>query len=528
MNTIGKAIYVISCTCWLNWLNLYNGFENKKLSLCNENIFSILIMFKIKLNEHQLFIKNTILLAFSSIISALVNILVISHLSDVLLVEGFGRYNFLLTYSNYFLLLTSLGTDIVALRRIAADKTKVKEIYGALVPLKLTLSISVFILMLVPMLVNEKISSYGWILVIFSSTVLASPFSAQCIFESNKRLEFPSIITILSQIVHFILVFLFVKQPDDLIIAAIIIVFKNAIVVLSHNFIYLRLFKTYRWNFDFELWKNFLKSGLVIGLIQMSVMLLHYFDVFMLNFMKGEIEVGLYSAAYRAMFMILTMIAIINNLMNTLLFESYGSHPETFKSRFEEYFKFSIIIGFGITVGSILMAIPYLNLFYDLVVYKESIRCFQILMFSFLFMMICIPLHSGMLAAHKEQLTLKIILFQLLCNITGNWLLIPKYGIMGSAFSTVLSVLVGFPLYLIFFKNILPIKVFKNILMAAFSVIPMAVYLYFSPVSTHYIIKCLIGMAIMGASVIILRIYTLKELIHLKDILLSFDKKQRV
>lgn len=481
-------------------------------------------MLNIKLNEFQRLIKNTFFLVFSSVFSAIINILVISHLSDVLLVEGFGRYNFLLTYSNYFLLLTSLGTDIVAIRLISADRTRVKEVYGALVPLKLILSITVFILMLIPMLVNEKLSSYGWILVIFSSTVLASPFSAQCVFESNKKLEFPSIVTILSQAAHFILVILFVQKPDDLINAAMIILFKNALNVSSHTFIYIRLFKPYRWNFDIGLWKTFIKSGLVIGLIQVSVMLLHYFDVFMLNFMKSETEVGLYSAAYRAMFMILTMVAIINNLMNTLLFESYGSRIEIFKSRFAEYSKFSTVIGFGIAVGFIFLARPYLSLFYDMTAYKESIPCFQILMFSFLFMMISIPLHSGMLAAHQEKLTLKIILVQLLGNITGNWVLIPKYGIMGSAFSTVLSELIGFPLYVIFFKRILPMRFLKNILMALFSVIPMAVYLYFSPLAAHYVINGVIGLVILGASVLVLRVYTVKELIHLKNVLLSFDK----
>lgn len=482
-------------------------------------------MFRIKLNEHQRFVKNIIFLSFSSVFTALFNIMVIAHLSDVLLVEGFGRYNFLLTYSNYFILLTSLGTDIVALRRMAADKSKTAEIYGALVPLKLVLSLSVFILMLTPMLVNEKLSSYGWILVVFSSTVLASPFSAQCVFEANKQLEFPSIITVLSLAAHLFLVIYFVRKPDDLLIAAVILVSKNMIVVFSHTIIYLKLYKTYRWYVNIGLWKYFINTGLVIGLIQVSVMLLHYFDVFMLNFMKGEAEVGLYSAAYRAMFMILTLIAILNNLMSTLLFESYDTQPGTFKSRFREYSKFSFILGFVICVGAVFTAKPYLSLFYDITVYTESIDCFRILMGSFLIMLICIPLHTAMLAAHQEKLILKIILFQLACNITGNWILIPLYGIMGSAFSTVLSELIGLPLYLIFIQRVLRVRIFKTILQGGVSVIPMGLYLYFSSPATHFIIKGLTGAAIAALTVAVLRVYTLKEMIYLKDALLSFERR---
>ena len=211
--------------------------------------------------------------------------------------------------------------------------------------------------------------------------------------------------------------------------------------------------------------------------------------------------------------------------MSTLLFESYDTQPDIFKSRFQEYCKFSIILGFVISVGAIFTAKQYLSLFYDITVYKESIFCFKILMGSFLIMLICIPLHTAMLAAHQEKLTLKIILFQLTCNITGNWILIPLYGIMGSAFSTVLTELIGLPLYLIFIQRILPVRIFRTVVQGGVSIIPMGLYLYFSSPLTHFIIKGLIGAGIAGLTIMALRVYTLKEILYLKDTLLSFEKR---
>ncbi len=66
--------------------------------------------------------KNFFFRIVGLLISTLFNILLVSHYSKVLLVDGFGRYNFLLTYTSYFHLIISLGLDVVSMREISISK----------------------------------------------------------------------------------------------------------------------------------------------------------------------------------------------------------------------------------------------------------------------------------------------------------------------------------------------------------------------------------------------------------------------
>ncbi len=81
---------------------------------------------------------------------------------------------------------------------------------------------------------------------------------------------------------------------------------------------------------------------------------------------------------------------------------------DDFKKYFEKYMKFMIFFSYGVTVIFIILAEHYLQIFYNLKDYHESIFCFKILMLSLLFMTINSPLHGGMLAAHKEKTILLI------------------------------------------------------------------------------------------------------------------------
>ena len=82
-----------------------------------------------QLNELQKFVKNFLVTILASLSTALFNMLIISHLAKSLTPDGFGQYSFLLTYSSYFMLFTSLGIDIVAIRAISMNKDNLKNIF---------------------------------------------------------------------------------------------------------------------------------------------------------------------------------------------------------------------------------------------------------------------------------------------------------------------------------------------------------------------------------------------------------------
>lgn len=476
---------------------------------------------QISLNELQRFAKNFFFKISSTIISGVLSILVVSHLSKALTPDGFGKYSFLITYTSYFIFLTSLGTDIVAIRIMSVQKEKIKTILGSLISLKLLLTIAVFIIMIVPMIFVDKLRGFGWVLIIFSITILPFPFSVQSVFEATKRIEFPSIISIISQLVNFILIILFVKSPDDLLFLGIILVSINVLIFITHNFIFIKYYGRWKWSFDKLLWTEFLKNGIVIGFIQIVSNMNHFFDILLLGFMKTDQEVGIYSAAYRVMFMIISVMSIIINLIMPILFENYKLNLEKYKFYFNHFLKFLVFFTYITACLSFFLAFPVLNIFYDLNKYHDSILCFQILSCSIFLIGVNSPYNIGLLSMHKEKQLLGIITTQFIINIIANLILIPKYGIYGSSISTVISDLIGVPLYIISFTRVIKISIWRNYALATISIIPMALVLYF--LNINFILKALIGVAVMFAFTLLIKGYTIEELQFIRKTL--FDIK---
>ncbi len=475
-----------------------------------------------ELNELQRFLKNFFFRILSQVLSALVSIAIFSHLSASLMPEGFGKYNFILTYTSYFIFMTSLGIDIVAIRMMSVDKSRIKEILGSMVSLKLVLTLSVFIMMLLPMLFVPKLNSYGWILVVFSATILPFPFSVQCVFEATKRMEFPSLIAVLSQVLNYVLIKFFVNVPDDLITVGIITISINVFIFTIHNIVFVRQYGVWKLIFDRLMWREFLQKGIVIGFIQIIINMIHYFSILLLGFMKGDVEVGLYSAAYRIMFMIISVMGIFHNLTSPILFENYKLNFSKYKLYFDNYLKFMIYANVATAVGAFFLAEPLLGIFYDLSQYHESVLCFRILTVSILMIGLNSPFNIGLLSIHKEKTLLIIIIIQFTGNIIANILLIPDFGIQGSAMGTIVTEIIGLPVYVYVFKKYVELTMVKHLIIAALAAVPMALVLYFMP--AHFMIKAVCGSITMIIFIVLLKGYTIDEILHIKENLFTFKK----
>jgi hypothetical protein len=69
----------------------------------------------------------------------------------------------------------------------------------------------------------------------------------------------------------------------------------------------------------------------------------------------------------------------------------------------------------------------------------------------------------------------------------------------------------------------MPVHVVKNFSIAVLSAIPMGLFLYFVPI--HYILRGIIGVVIMMCFVVLLRGYSIEEILNIKNTISTIDKK---
>jgi len=452
----------------------------------------------------------------ASAINTLVGIAITSHLSSALGVEGFGKYNFILTYVSYFIFLTSLGTDVVAVRTIAMEKEKAKDVLGNLILLKLILSMIAFCIILIPAFFVNKISNYGWILVIFALPCLINPLnSVSTFFEATKKMEYFSFASVFMTIINYVLLYIFVKTPDNLFNAGLINLLTSLIVPLTLNLIFFVMHGEIRFNLNKNMLRNLLTKGLIIGFIQITIMMIHYFNISILGFMKGDREVGLFSSAYRAFWLPVSFLGIFHTLIIPILSENYVENFSKYKSAFKSYQKIIIFITFPLSIILIFFPEFYLKLFFNLDIYYESIICFQLLVVSLALISINASFAQGLLTSHSEKKLLFIVIVQLSLNILSNIILVQKYDIKGSAISLIIAEVIGLLFYYSFFRKIYKINTMEIIFKASVATIAMSLFIYFTKM--HFIPCVMIGIIIYLLTLLLLKGYKKEELIEYKN-----------
>ncbi|MBI3814822.1 MAG: polysaccharide biosynthesis C-terminal domain-containing protein, partial [Nitrospinae bacterium] len=83
----------------------------------------------------------------------------------------------------------------------------------------------------------------------------------------------------------------------------------------------------------------------------------------------------------------------------------------------------------------------------------------------------------GLWACNKQDVYLKIVSMQAAVNILLNFILIPIYGIVGAAISTVLAELLGFFFYYWQFNKVVYVPIHDYILRPLFATVIMTLFL---------------------------------------------------
>jgi len=177
---------------------------------------------EIKTNRNET--VNTLYLVILQGLNYLVPLLAFPYLMKVLGAGMFGQISFALSICQYFIIIVDFGFNLSATKQIAlakGDKEELNRIFSSTLYAKLGLLAISFILMSI-ILAIPKLSIYRGATYVMSLMVVANTFSFIWLFQGLGKIRWVSIINTVAKISILPLVFIFVKYPDDYLIAAVI------------------------------------------------------------------------------------------------------------------------------------------------------------------------------------------------------------------------------------------------------------------------------------------------------------------
>ena len=153
-------------------------------------------------------------------------------------------------------------------------------------------------------------------------------------------MEYQSVGTIINAILMFLGVLIAVYYHLNIIAFAIIYVGVSLIVFTYNLFIYCRKFQLLKIVIDWSFWKPTIKDALPFGITGIFTMIYFWIDSVILSIMAGNEVVGWYNAAYRLIFIFISLYSVYMVSIFPVMSGFYKTSKYSIKQVYQRSFKF--------------------------------------------------------------------------------------------------------------------------------------------------------------------------------------------
>jgi O-antigen/teichoic acid export membrane protein len=403
-----------------------------------------------KVLHHELF-RNTFIYSFGAIFLNGIGFFLLPIYTSVLNPEDYGKLALINTFSNFFGMLIALGLGNVAfIEYYHLDSQRRKEMINTLISIYLCVGIPISILAIsVIVIFPESIKEIGLdpifiIIAIATSFLLFFQSLYFSILKISKNVIKLTIVQVSLGVLAAVLNIFFVYYKQVGIIGILITNLIIAIVLLPiAGKDYLKRVKRFSFTSSISKYSNYLKIGLPFIPASLSYLIFTQSDRWLILHFLDSAEVGIYSVAAKfGILMQFVLITPIGNAYSPYMMKKFSTGD--FNQRLKYIY---LIISFIFLL--IAFGLPKIAKYVIDVSYHDALPLIPIIIIGY-----GISLAGGITGIRffyrkKVKYILYFSIISAIGNIIFNIILIPKYGIIGAAVSTVIGYSIGLGVRLI-------------------------------------------------------------------------------
>jgi O-antigen/teichoic acid export membrane protein len=387
------------------------------------------------------------------IASFLFNVFVINRLGGA----EYGQYNSVLGWATLFSVVGDLGVTQYFAREVARDRSKSNELFWDAVVLRLILAaISSAITIGGALALTDYSPEVVLGIAVFTGTYFFQSIMAplNSVLTGNERVDLVSVFSVVMQVVFMLIAGIFLYMGLSfvwLFVAGVINL--PIIILLQWQAVRRNQIGPSRFRVNPSLWWHLLKAGIPFGLMQLSLSFAFRVDVVLLGqFGFSDQEIGWYSAAY--INLTLTLLGIstsFNSAILPTLAREHTINPDSIRVWYYRSVKGMMFVALPAAIGGMLMADKIVNFLYPEL--APAAIALAILVWDIPVNMYHSFCGNVTQSIKHENAAARIYGSLGVVNVILNLILIPRFGIIGAAFSTVLTDLMGAAQFYIFLRH---------------------------------------------------------------------------
>ena len=472
-------------------------------------------------------ILNSFLKVFSTVALSLLSIRL---MTEYLGQDGFGKYATILAFFAFFSAIADLGLGSVTAREISREGADESKILGNVIALRLTASLALlFIAPLIVLLFGYSLDVEIGIFIAALATVFSTlSFVLNGIFQKNIAMDKVAMIEFLGKIFQVGLIILVIKEDWGFLPIACTLIASLSFNALT-AFVLSRRYATFRLQFDFAFWKEFLRHSYPMGVTALITFAYFKMDTILLSVLQSNAHVGIYNVAYKIMENLIFFPAMLSGLILPLLSRFIFTNRSRFEEIANKTFKVFCIIIVPIVVGTWFLA-PDIIAIVSGDGFLESVPVLRVLIFALGFIFFGSYFNMLLVVGNAQKKLMQTLIYAALFNISLNLFLIPRYSYMGSAYvSLATEAFVVLLTSMLAYRTIKYRPSFENVKRILFSGSIMALTLFFlEPYS--FLLSGIVGVMVYAALLWATRAITPDEITSLfqKDAKAPLTETERI
>lgn len=393
-----------------------------------------------KENGLKRYFLNTSWLLGARAVQMIVALIVGAMVARYLGPQQYGIYNYVISFVGIFSVLSALGTNSILVKDILNNLDREMVLLGTGLTIRLAGSIIASLLIILISFFTEDDNTIRWFLFLASLQTVVKSFEVVSLYFQSKVV---SKFTVIAQLISLTIISLtkvyFVINNFPLSYFIYLFAIDSAIVSIVLIIFYQRLGKKIgHWKYSMEISKSLLQRSWPLIFSGMLTTIYLKIDQVMLQHMMNETAVGLYAAAVKISEAWITIPWILSGSLFPALVNAQKEDPVLFRNRISQMYILLISVALSVIIPVCIFSELIIHFIFGND-YNGSFTTLQIHIFSSLFIFFGSISNRWLILENLQKYWMINSAIGAVSNILFNLWLIPLYGIIGAAWSTLIS-----------------------------------------------------------------------------------------
>jgi O-antigen/teichoic acid export membrane protein len=279
------------------------------------------------------------------------------------------------------------------------------------------------------------------VILLLSFGLLPNTLSAICegIFQAWERMRYIAYVNVPVNVAKVVATFVLLSTNSGLNTVILILLCCFFTIAAIELWILLRRFPRQPASVDLPFaWAAARAASTFLG-IDGTLAVMSSLNILLLSKLAGETEVGLYSAAAQLLVPLLLVYQSIAQSIFPMMCRKIDPGYRSLKQIAEQAVELLMVLALPAVAGLYFLGDRVLALLYKNPAFVQAFPVLRIITFVLIFQVFTSVLGQVLVASHREKITLRIVVVDMLVNLLVGWPLISLFGLRGAAIALFLT-----------------------------------------------------------------------------------------